>query len=407
VSVDVPKTAHILQGRPDPFAPPPTLVAQRDKEAVSRVEFPDGAHGWIVTRHEEVRRILADARFSSARSRVMTAIRKLPDGVQESTPPGLFVGMDPPEHTRFRKVLTGYFTVKRMRELGPRIEEIVAERLDALEAAPRPADFVDLVAQPIPLLVVCELLGVPEDRRADFVRRVNTVQRTTSTEEELREARDGNRASMLEIITAKRTRPDDGLISTIVHASDDNGAPFTPAELMGMCLLLLVAGHDPTVQMLAMSTYTLLRRPAQAAELRAHPDRIVSAVEELLRFLTVQQFGVFRTATQDVEVGGQTIRAGDPVLLALLAANHDPHHFRDADALDLQRPPSQHLSFGHGIHQCLGQQLARVELGIALRAIVARMPKWRLAVPPEDLPMRADMGVYGLHELPLCWDDPA
>lgn len=396
-------TASLLIGRSRPLDPPDGLTRRRAEDPVSQVTLPDGSKGWLVTRHRDVRMILADNRFGSARTRVLSAVRRLPEGVQEATPPGLFVAMDPPEHTRYRRALTSYFTVRRMRELRPRVERIVADQLDVMRQLPRPVDLVRAFAEPVPLLVISDLLGVPEDERAAFVDRVTTVQNPRAGEDELRAARDGNRQHMLDLIRAKRRRPDDGLISTIVHTDDRDGQAFDDTELIGMCLLLLVAGHEPTVQTLALGTYALLEHPDQLRLLRERPELVDNTVEELLRYLSVHQFGVFRTAREDVEIGGRTIMAGDPVLLSLAGANRDPGQFPHADRLDVTRSPSQHLTFGHGVHQCLGQQLARMVLAAGLRGLLDGFPKLRLGVDAERIRMRIDMSVYGVHELPVDW----
>jgi cytochrome P450 len=397
------ETASLLVGRSRPLDPPDGLTRLREEDPVSRVILPDGSKGWLVTRYRDVRAILADDRFGSGRTRVLSAVRRLPEGVQEATPPGLFVAMDPPEHTRYRRALTSYFTVRRMRELTPRIERIVADQLDAMRRLPRPVDLVRAFAEPVPLLVICDLLGVPEDERAAFADRVTTVQNPRANEDDLRAARDGNRQHMLDLIRAKRRRPDDGLISTIVHGHDRDGLAFEDTELIGMCLLLLVAGHEPTVQTLSLGTYALLERPDQLRLLRERPELIDNTVEELLRYLSVHQFGVFRTAREDVEIDGRTIMAGEPVLLSLSGANRDPAQFPHADRLDVTRPPSRHLTFGHGVHQCLGQQLARMMLAAGLRGLLDRFPTLRLGVDAERIRMRVDLSVYGVHELPVDW----
>jgi cytochrome P450 len=206
---------------------------------------------------------------------------------------------------------------------------------------------------------------------------------------------------MLGLVRAKRRQPAEDLLSGLIHG--DGG--LTDDELVNIGNLLLIAGHETTANMLGLGTLTLLQHPGQLAALRADPTLFTGAVEELLRYLSIIQFGLLRVATEDVEVGGRRILAGDPVVVAVMTADRDPARFADPDTLDVTRGYSPHLAFGHGVHQCLGQQLARVELKVGLRALLERFPTLRLAVPPEQVRMRDDMAIYGVHELPVTWDD--
>ncbi|MGW6503073.1 cytochrome P450 [Nonomuraea angiospora] len=385
-----------------PLDPPAQYHSLRQEQPIAPLAFPDGAVGWLLTRHEDVRAVLADDRFSSDRTRASSPVRSSPFRPEDR--PGMLLNMDPPQHTHYRRMLTRYFTVRRMRDLAPRIEQIVADHLDAMHTAGPPVDLVPAFARPVPSLVICELLGVPYAERDVFQQRTATLLRLETPEQEARQARRALRQYMRDLVEAKREHPDDALITTLVQAAQDPQAALTDDELAGLGMLLLVAGHETTANMLALGTYVLLRHPDQLEALRAHPEGIEPAVEELLRYLTILQFGTVRVARQDVEIGGRRIRAGQTVVLALAAANRDPEHFAHPDELDLSRGPSQHLAFGHGVHQCLGQQLARVEMHIAFPALLRRFPTLRLAVPPEEVPMRDDMFIYGVHALALTWD---
>jgi len=389
--------------RSSPFDPPAEYRQLREQEPVSRLAFPDGKVGWLLTRHQDVRALLADDRFSSDRQRVSSPVRRFPirrDGPAARA--GSLIGMDPPEHTRYRRMLTGYFTVRRMRELAPRIEQIVSEHLDAMERDAPPADLVPVFARPIPSLVICELLGVPYEDKATFQRCTSTLLRLDASEDEISAARDELWQYMLELVAAKRQHPDGALLGSLIQTGAGDG-DLTDERLAGIGQLLLAAGHETTANMLALGTYALLGRPDQLCALRQDADLLGSAVEELLRYLTIVQFGTVRVAREDVDFAGRRIRAGETVVASLAAADRDPVQFAEPDELDLARPAAQHVAFGHGIHQCLGQQLARVEMKVGYSALFRRFPGLRLAVRPDEVPMRDDMFIYGVHRLPVAW----
>jgi cytochrome P450 len=391
-----------------PFDPPKEYDRLREQHPVSRLAFPDGKTGWLLTRHQDVRALLADDRFSSDRSRASSPLRTIPLRPEEpAARAGMLLTMDPPEHTRYRRLLTRYFTVRRMHALKPRIAQIVDQHLDAMERTGPPADLVPAFALPIPSLVICELLGVPYQDRAKFQRWTSTLLSLDTDEQTALAAREALRHYMLQLVAVKRVHPDEALISHLIaveDAAEGSRARLTDEELGGIGRLLLVAGHETTANMLALGTYTLLCHPDQLRAMLGHPETMERAVEELLRYLTIVQFGTIRVAREDVEIDGRRIRAGETVVASLAAANRDPGQFDRPGDLDLRREPSQHVAFGHGVHQCLGQQLARVEMEIAFPALFRRFPGLRLAVPPEQVPMREDMLIYGVHALPLSWD---
>lgn len=404
MSTTEPAAVTLPTRRSCPFDPPEDYERLREREPISRLAFPDGKLGWLLTRHRDVRALLADDRFSSDRWRASSPVRRItlrPEDTKSRA--GMLLTMDPPEHTRYRRMLTRYFTVRRMRALTPRIEEIVADHLDAMERSGPPVDLVQAFALPIPSLVICELLGVPYADHDRFQRWTSTLLGLDVDQDTALAARDALRRYMLDLVTTKRTHPDDALLSNLI-GRDDPEAALTDEELAGIGFLLLIAGHETTANMLALGTFTLLCHPDQLRALRERPEGIERAIEELLRYLTIVQFGTVRVAREDVDLAGRHIRAGETVVASLPAANRDPEQFPRPDELDLTREPSQHVAFGHGVHQCLGQQLARVEMGIAFPALLRRFPTLRLAVPPEQVPMRDDMAIYGVHALPLTWD---
>ena len=397
--------ARLPLARECPFDPPEAYKLLRAEDPVSRLEFPDGSMGWLLSRYEDVRSLLADSRVSSRRGLRSNPIRQLPPEAEEllRVRPGQFLMMDPPEHTRYRRLLTGQFTVRRMNALVPRIEQIVADHLAAMADMKPPADLVQTFALPVPSLVICELLGVPYADRALFQRRSRALVSMNTDIQTLVEVRNEMDQYMLHLVRAKRLQPTDDLLSGLIQREAPEGG-LSDEELVNIGNLLLVAGHETTANMLALGTLTLLQHPAQLAALRANPFLVDQAIEELLRYLSIVHFGLVRTAVEDLEICGQWIRAGDPIVASLASADRDPAQFPEPDQLNVNRHYSPHLAFGHGVHQCLGQQLARVEMKAGFRALFERFPSLRLAVPLEQIRWRDDSFVYGVHELPVTWD---
>ncbi|RSD20130.1 cytochrome P450 [Amycolatopsis eburnea] len=384
-----------------PFDPPSEISRLRDARPVSPLVFPDGHEGWLVTGYEEVRQMMADTRFSS---RLDLDVIHVPYETGMPTPtepspqlPGMFIAMDPPDHGRLRRKLTGAFTVKRMKTLEDHIVEIVEKQLDHLARLTPPIDLVKEFALPVPSLVICELLGVPYADRDSF--QANSAQ--FMVRDQPLETKMGAYVALntylTELVTNKRAEPGDDILSDLARHED-----LTVEELTGAAFLLLLAGHETTANMLSLGTFALLEHPEQAAELRANPDLLPGAVEELLRYLSVADI-FFRYATEDLELGGETIPKGSTVVVSLLAANHDPRRFENPDTLDVHRNARGLLSFGHGVHQCLGQQLARIEMRAGFEALLRRFPTLELAVPAGEVKLRTDMNIYGVHELPVTW----
>ncbi|MFE0046001.1 cytochrome P450 [Streptomyces albireticuli] len=380
-----------------PFDPPAELATLRAETPLRRMRFPDGHLGWLATSHATVRAVLADRRFSSRYELLHLPVPGAPEGGLPPAPIGDLTGIDAPEHTRYRRLLMGKFTVRRMRALTSRVEEITAECLDAMERRGPSVDLVAAFAHPVPALMICELLGVPEADREDFQRTAAGMSDPEATLEQMMESLTSLTERVHALVPAKRAHPTDDLLSDLTTTD------LTDEELAGIGSFLLAAGLDTTANMLGLGTFALLRNPLQAAALRAEPELADQAVEELLRYLTITHTG-FRAALEDVELEGQLIRAGETVTLSVQAANRDPERFPDPDVLDLRRSTTGHMAFGHGIHQCLGQQLARVEMRVAFPALFTRFPTLRLACPPEEVPLRTDQSIYGVHRLPVTWD---
>ncbi|WP_182881972.1 cytochrome P450 [Microbispora sp. H10949] len=380
------------------FDPPDELTRRRAEAPLQRMMYGDGHEGWLATGYAESRAILADARFSSRPELMHSALPQRVELRRGPLQPGFFLQMDPPDHTRYRRLLTGQFTVRRMKQLEPRIHDITESRLDAMEREGAPADLVRSFALPIPSLVICEMLGVPYEDREKFQHDSSVILDLEASTDEITAARDDLLAYLGALVAAKRKDPGDDMLSGLTASGE-----LTDAEIAGMGLLLLIAGHETTANMLGLGTFALLTNPRQLAVVRDDPGAVENAVEELLRYLSILHIGPTRTALEDVEIGGTLVRAGESVTLSLGAANRDPERFEGGDTLDVTRSAQGHLSFGHGIHQCLGQQLARVEMRIAYPALLRRFPGLRLAVPPEEVPMRATSAVYGVRRLPVLW----
>jgi cytochrome P450 len=401
------ETADIPQGLPmerdaGPFDPPREITALRQARPVSPMVFPDGHEGWLVTGYEEVREMMADTRFSSRLDLDVVHVPYETPGMPVATEPspqlpGMFIAMDPPDHGRLRKRLTGAFTVKRMKQLEEHIAEIVEQQLDHLARLAPPVDLVQEFALPVPSLVICELLGVAYEDRESFQANSAQFMVRDQTLEEKMGAYIALNTYLSELVTRKRAEPGEDILSDLASHDD-----LTIEELTGAAFLLLIAGHETTANMLSLGTFALLEHPAERAALAADPALLPGAVEELLRYLSVADI-FFRYATEDLSLGGETIAKGSTVVVSLLAANRDPRRFSDPDALDIRRNARGLLSFGHGVHQCLGQQLARIEMRAGFEGLLRRFPTLRLAVPAGEVKLRTDMNIYGVHELPVTW----
>jgi cytochrome P450 len=307
---------------------------------------------------------------------------------------------DPPDHTRLRRLVTAVFTRRRVEEFAPRIQQITDQLLDAMTDT-APVDLVAEFAYPLPITVICELLGIPEQRRAEFRDWSTTIVSGMMIDsDEFVVAATAMANFLRELIAAKRADPAGDLLSELV-AVRDGADRLSENELTSMSFLLLLAGHETTVNLIGNGVLALLTHPEQLALLRAQPDRLPAAVEELLRFDGSVQVASFRQTGEPVEIGGVTIPADHIMVIGLLAANRDPARISDPDVFDIGREDNTHLAFGHGIHHCLGAPLARLECRIALGTLLARFPRLRLAVPTEQLIWQPSMLVNGLTALPV------
>ncbi|GAA4928648.1 cytochrome P450 [Nonomuraea thailandensis] len=387
-----------------PFAPPAVYDRLREQAPVSRIRLAGGGEAWWVSGHEEARTVLADGRFSSDKRKDGFPLYTLDVATlrQIRSRPPLMINVDGAEHAAARRPVISEFTVKRLAALRPRIQDIVDHFIDGMLAAERrPVDLVQALSLPVPSLVICELLGVPYDDHDFFQSRTSMLVQRNSPEDR-RRALAELRAYLDDLVTRKEAEPGDDLFGRQIIRQRQEGT-VDHIGLVGLAFLLLTAGHETTANMISLGVVGLLTRPEQLAVITADPDRTPMAVEELLRYFSIADGVTTRIATEDVEVGGASIQAGEGVVVSALSANWDPAAFKDPAELDVERGARHHLAFGFGPHQCLGQNLARMELQIVFDTLFRRIPTLRLATPAEDLPFKSDAVIYGLHELPVTW----
>ncbi|MGD3106060.1 cytochrome P450 [Streptomyces sp. YGL11-2] len=368
----------------------------RNRPGLLRVRMAYGEPAWLVTRYAEARLVLGDQRFSRAEG----ALHDEPRASEGRRDSGI-LGMDPPDHTRLRSLVAKAFTVRQVEKLRPQVKELTRELLDELEAAGPPADLVDRYALPIPVAVICRLLGVPTEDRPLFRRWSDAALSTSSlTAEEFDANQEELRAYMRGLIEEHRRAPQDDLMTALIDARDVDDR-LSELELVDLCVGILVAGHETTATQIPNFVLALLDHPGQLGRLRERPELIGTAVEELLRFVPLGSGASQpRYAKEDIDVGGTLVRAGSPVLVAVGAANRDALRFDTPGTLDIARAGNQHLGFGHGVHHCLGAPLARLELQEAILALVTRFPELHLA---GDVVWKTEMLVRGPRVMPVGW----
>jgi cytochrome P450 len=380
----------------DVLDPIQELTARRESEPVSVLELPFGIKSYLVTGYDAAKEVLGDATtFSNAFGNL---------GESDEQDPGGLGMTDPPYHTKLRRRLTPEFTMRRLQRLQPRIDAIVAEQLDAIEAAGPPADLVHLFALPIPSLVICELLGVPYSDRDDF-QALSTARFDLGGEASPLDTIGTSLDYLQTLVLRERANPGEGLLGMLIR---EHGDELTDRELAGIADGILTGGHETTASSLSLGVLALLQSPEYFAQLAsADGDAVHRAVEELLRYLTVVQVAFPRFARTEIQIGGVTVPAGQMVLVSLSAADRDAilaaEGHPSMDAFDPTRPASSHLAFGYGIHRCVGAELARMELRAAFPALARRFPTLRLAVPTADLAFRNSSIVYSVQTLPVAW----
>ncbi|WP_016909070.1 cytochrome P450 [Streptomyces xiaopingdaonensis] len=386
-----------------PFGVSPPMRGLFDRGPLTRVASWGASTPWVVTRHAEQKALLADPRLSADFSHPGFPSPVDPEMARGGHSDMSFVGMDDPEHARLRRMVSGAFTVKRVQAMRPAVQRMTDEFLDAMLAGPKPADLVQQLALPIPSLVISHLLGVPYEDHDFFQTNSKTIVSSVTSAEE-RQTAHGNLSGYLDdLVGRKLTEPGDDLLSQL--AERVSGGELARSEVAAMGVLLLLGGHETTANMITLGTLLLLEHPEQLAAVRdaEDPKVVEAAVEELLRYLSIVHLGRRRTALEDIEVAGETIRAGEGVILLSELANRDPAVFPEPDTLDITRNARPHLAFGAGTHHCVGQPLARLELQVVYPTLFRRVPTLRAAAPVEDIPFKHDAVIYGVHELPVTW----
>jgi cytochrome P450 len=368
---------------------------------------------WLVTGLEAARAVLGDPRFTSDRSYPAFPMpQPRPAGAppRAATPEARrarargasLIGMDPPDHTAARRTVISEFSLRRVQALRPRIQEIVDEKIGAMLAAGPPADLVQALSLPVPSEVICELLGVPYGQHEFFQSRSMLLLSHRAPADERMNAIRDLFGFLDSLVSDEEREPGDDLLGRQVTRRRAAG-DYDHFDLVSLAFLLLVAGHETTGSMISLGTLAVMGDPAELVPVVTDPGRAPQAVEELLRFFSIADTGTGRVALSDAEIGGTLIRAGEGVIVSLLAANRDPAAFPAPDQIDPARNSRGHVAFGSGPHQCLGQNLARAELEIVYGTLFRRIPGLRLAVPAGELPVKDDAFVYGLHELPVTW----
>lgn len=386
--------------RTDPLVPPDAYLQALREEPVCPITLATGDPAWFVARHQDVRTALSDPRFSrealfrpgAARAQVVE-----PD-------PDSMITMDPPRHTRIRKLANRAFSPQRVRRMRPYVEEVTAELLDAMEAGPPAGDLLELYARPLALRVICRILGVPFEDYDKFGAWCDRFMSLTKyPPEEIQRANDDMRAYFARLIGHRREEPGDDLISALVHILDEEGEP-SEQEIVSLGALLLLAGHDTTVTVFCAGTATLLGNPDQLALLRADPALYPHAVEELARLNVPGGGTAIRITTSDVKLGGTVIPEGSAVLASVGVASRDPEVYPEPDRCIIEREKRTQMAFGQGPHFCIGAGLARLELSVGLRALFERFPRLRLAVPAQQLRWKDFALLGGVEEMPVAWD---
>ncbi|KAA2247288.1 cytochrome P450 [Solihabitans fulvus] len=368
-----------------------------------RIQMPYGDQAWLVTRYHDAKKVLVDPRFSRSLAIGPGVPRVMPEPPEPPTPEGI-LSMDAPEHTRIRGIAGAAFTTRRVEDLRRSTEEIANRLVDKLETLGSPVDLVEHLALPLPVTVICELLGVPVADQDQFgYWSTAFLSAASMSRSEIQHCREQFFDYLAELFGRRRAEPIDDLISVLVMANDEYGR-LTEDELTMLMINLLMAGHETSATQIPNMVYTLDRHRDQWDLLLRRPDLVPRAVEELNRYIPISVTSSYpRVATVDIEVGGITVRAGESVLVSMVAANRDPAVFPDPERFDVTREHNPHIGFGHGAHHCLGSQLARLELQVTLDTFLRRMPNLRVAVPEEDLAWRQGHLLRGFLELPVAW----
>jgi cytochrome P450 len=401
-SADIPEYPMERDAR-CPFAPPPRMLEMNESKPLSHVRIWDGSTPWLITGHAVARELFADSRvsvddrlegFPHWNEHMLSTVHKRPRSVFTS---------DAEEHTRFRRMLSKPFTFKRVEGLRPAIQEVTDECIDAILAGPQPADMIAKLALPVPTRVISDMLGVPYEDHEFFQEHANAGLARYAAADAMQKGAMSLHQYLVDLVEEKQANPAEDAVSDLAERVTAGEISVKEAAQLGTGLL--IAGHETTANMIGIGILALLENPEQAALLRDSDDPkfIANAVEELMRYLSIIQTGQRRIATEDIEIAGETIRAGDGIILDLAPANWDSEAYPEPDKLDLGRDVGQQLGFGYGRHQCVGQQLARAEMQIVFPTLLKRIPTMKLAIPFDEVPFKHDRLAYGVYELPVSW----
>jgi cytochrome P450 len=386
-----------------PFAPPPQMLKMNETKPLSRVRIWNGSTPWLITGHAVARELFADPRVSVDDRRegfphwnehMLSTVNKRPRSVFTS---------DAEEHTRFRRMLSKPFTFRRVEALRPVIQDVTNECIGDILAGPQPADLVTKLALPVPTRVISDMLGVPYEDHEFFQEHANAGLARYAAADAMQKGAFSLHQYLVNLVEEKQANPSEDAVSDLAERVTAGEISVKEAAQLGTGLL--IAGHETTANMIGIGILALLENPEQAALLRDSDDPkfIANAVEELMRYLSIIQTGQRRIAIEDIEIGGETIRAGEGIILDLAPANWDGAAYSEPDKLDLGRDVGQQLGFGYGRHQCVGQQLARAEMQIVFPTLLKRIPTMKLAIPFDEVPFKHDRLAYGVYELPVTW----
>jgi cytochrome P450 len=402
VSADVPSYPMDRDMR-CPFAPPPQMLQMNESKPLSRVRIWNDSTPWLVTGHAVARELFADPRvsvddrldgFPHWNAHMESTVHKRPRSVFTS---------DAEEHTRFRRMLSKPFTFRRVEALRPVIQDVTDQCITDILAGPQPADLVTKLALPVPTRVISDMLGVPYDDHEFFQEHANAGLARYAAADAMQKGAFSLHQYLINLVEEKQANPSEDAVSDLAERVTAGEISVKEAAQLGTGLL--IAGHETTANMIGIGILALLENPEQAALLRDSDDPkfIANAVEELMRYLSIIQTGQRRIALEDIEIAGETIRAGEGIILDLAPANWDPAAYPEPDKLDFGRDVGQQLGFGYGRHQCVGQQLARAEMQIVFPTLLKRIPTLTLAIPFDEVPFKHDRLAYGVYELPVTW----
>jgi cytochrome P450 len=383
-----------------PFAPPAQYAAFRD-EPVKLITLATGLRIWAVTGYENIRTLLTDPRVSASRKHANFPFYfNAPPEFRTETS---FIGYDQPEHSATRRKAAVTFTNRQVQILRPQIEKVVDDVIDSMLAEKPPVDMHHKLSLPVPMTVICLLLGIPYEDHAFFQENGTILLGGTATMEQRQAALVDVNNYLVNLVELKQREPGEDLISRAVKEYRETGEEFTTRDLVNLCRLLMNGGHETTASMLSLGTAALLEHPGELAKLKADPTLVDAAVDELVRYLTIGDAAVPRVAMEDIELAGSTIKAGDGILCLGLTGNRDPDVYENPDELILERGSRKHLGFGHGLHHCIGADLARAEMQIVWSKLFVRIPTLRLAKPFDEIRSKERAIIYGLWELPITW----